>query len=66
LRQRNSVKGTATAASLWVTGAIGVAAGLASYDVAVLLAAFTLLTLWIMAPLKPDDRERGEDTEPAK
>ena len=60
LQQRKSVKGTATAASLWITGAIGVAAGLGSYDVAVVLAVFTLLTLWILAPLKPDDSERGE------
>ena len=37
LRLKDSVKGTATAASLWATGAIGVAAGLGSYDVAVML-----------------------------
>jgi putative Mg2+ transporter-C (MgtC) family protein len=59
LQQRNSVKGTATAASLWVTGAIGVSAGLGSYDVAVVLAVFTMATLWFMRPLKPDPRERG-------
>lgn len=52
LRQQDSVKGTATAASLWVTGAIGAAVGLGSYDVAVVLAAVTIVTLWIMAPLK--------------
>ena len=52
LRQENSVKGTATAASLWVTGAIGAAVGLGSYDVAVVLTIVTIATLWIMAPLK--------------
>jgi putative Mg2+ transporter-C (MgtC) family protein len=52
LRQQDSVKGTATAASLWVTGAIGAAVGLGSYDVAVVLTAVTIVTLWIMAPLK--------------
>lgn len=52
LRQQDSVKGTATAASLWVTGAIGAAVGLGSYDVAVVLAAVTIVTLWLMAPLK--------------
>jgi len=61
LQQRNSVKGTATAASLWVTGAIGVAAGLGSYDVAVMLAIFTMATLWFMRPLKPDPSERGAE-----
>ena len=52
LRQTESVKGTATAASLWVTGAIGIAVGLGSYDVAVMLAAGTVITLWAMEPLK--------------
>ncbi|WP_380873971.1 magnesium transporter MgtC [Sphingomonas sp. DBB INV C78] len=61
LQQRKSVKGTATAASLWVTGAIGVAAGLGSYDVAVVLAVLTMATLWFMRPLKPRENERGDD-----
>ena len=61
LQQRRSVKGTATAASLWITGAIGVAAGLGSFDVALVLAIFTLATLWIMREIKPDESERGED-----
>ena len=52
LRQADSVKGTATAASLWVTGAIGAAVGLGSYDVALILAGVTVVTLWIMEPLK--------------
>jgi putative Mg2+ transporter-C (MgtC) family protein len=52
LRLENSVRGTATAASLWVTGAIGVAAGVGSFDVAVMLSATTVLTLWLLTPLK--------------
>jgi putative Mg2+ transporter-C (MgtC) family protein len=66
LRQENSVKGTATAASLWVTGAIGAAVGLGSYDVAVVLTLVTIATLWIMAPLKrlghlqPKDRRKAD------
>ena len=52
LRQQDSVKGTATAASLWVTGAIGAAVGLGSYDVAIVLTLVTIATLWIMSPLK--------------
>lgn len=52
LRLENSVKGTATAASLWVTGAIGVAAGLGSYDVAIVLSLITIITLWPMALFK--------------
>ncbi|OAN58910.1 transporter [Sphingobium sp. TCM1] len=60
LQGKNTVKGTATAASLWVTGAIGVAVGLGSYDVAVVLTIFTLLTFWILAPLKPQSKEGGD------
>lgn len=52
LKTEGSVHGTATAASLWVTGAIGVAVGLGVIDVAVMLAVVTFLTLWLAAPLK--------------
>jgi putative Mg2+ transporter-C (MgtC) family protein len=52
LRMKDSVRGTATAASLWITGAIGIAVGLGSYDVAVLLSAATVITLWLLSPLK--------------
>ena len=52
LRREDSVKGTATAASLWITGAIGVAVGLGSYDVAVLLSLATVITLMVLPPLK--------------
>ena len=52
LKQRDSVKGTATAASLWATGAMGASVGLGSYDVALVLSLITLLTLWVLSPLK--------------
>ena len=52
LRRDDSVKGTATAASIWITGAIGVSVGLGSYDVAVMLSIATIITLWVMSPLK--------------
>jgi putative Mg2+ transporter-C (MgtC) family protein len=52
LRLKDSVKGTATAASLWATGAMGTAVGLGSYDVAIVLSLITLLTLWVLSPLK--------------
>jgi putative Mg2+ transporter-C (MgtC) family protein len=52
LRLKDSVQGTATAASLWVTGAIGVACGLAAFDVALVLAVVGFATLRLMRPLK--------------
>lgn len=51
LRREDSVKGTATAASIWITGAIGVSVGLGSYDVALMLSLATIATLWVMSPL---------------
>jgi putative Mg2+ transporter-C (MgtC) family protein len=55
LRMKQSVKGTATAASLWATGAMGMAAGLGSYDVAILISLVTCLTLWVFPALKSDE-----------
>ena len=66
LRLKDSVKGTATAASLWATGAMGTAVGLGSYDTAIVLSLITLLTLWVLSPLKtelvqePDGEESRE------
>ena len=52
LKVKESVRGTATAASLWVTGAIGVAVGLGSIDVAVMLTIAAFVTLVVLSPLK--------------
>jgi len=52
LKDGGSVHGTATAASLWATGATGAAVGLGAYDVAVMISLFTFLTLWLLTPLK--------------
>ena len=57
LRKEDRVRGTATAASLWVTGAIGIAVGLAAYDVAVMLTIVTAATLWLLPPLKKLTRD---------
>lgn len=52
LRKEDSVQGTATAASLWITGAIGIAVGLAAYDVAVIMTIVTAATFYLLSPLK--------------
>jgi putative Mg2+ transporter-C (MgtC) family protein len=54
LKHGASVHGTATAASLWATGAIGTAVGLGSFDVAVTIAAFTFVTLKLTPLIKPE------------
>ncbi len=60
LRQKNSVRGTATAAALWVTGAVGIAVGLGAIDVAVILSMVVFLTLTIISPLKDSDRKEED------
>jgi putative Mg2+ transporter-C (MgtC) family protein len=55
LKHGTTVQGTATAASLWATGAIGVSVGLGSYDVAVTVAVFTFLTLRLLSLVKEGD-----------
>lgn len=52
LKGGGEVQGTATAASLWATGAIGIAVGLGSYDVALTVCLFTVLTLYVLSRLK--------------
>ncbi|MCR6502865.1 MgtC/SapB family protein [Shinella sp. CPCC 101442] len=56
-----SVRGTATAASLWATGAIGTAVGLGSFDTAIVLSLVTFLTLRAMSNFKVEDVGDGED-----
>ncbi len=67
LKQGSMVKGTATAASLWATGAMGSAVGLGSYDVAVVIAVFTFVTLRVVTPLEnsvllDDDSRANKDS----
>ena len=62
LKEGGSVRGTATAASLWSTGATGAAVGLGAYDVAVVVSLFTFLTLWLLVPFKRE----GDDSEEMK
>ena len=69
LKQGESVRGTATAASLWITGAIGVSVGIGKLDIAIMLALFTFLTLFLLPVVKPDDRgteEEGTAAEASK
>ena len=64
LRHHESVRGTATAASLWLTGAIGAACGLGSYGVALVLALITIFSLWVLSPIKHElDEDRDGEVE---
>ena len=45
LKSKNSVSGTATATSIWATGAIGIATAWQRYEIAIILSLFTFITL---------------------
>lgn len=59
-----STRGTATAASIWATGAIGVAVGLGSYDTAIVLSIVTFATLRFMTNFKSEDSRFDASDEP--
>lgn len=52
LKNKSGVSGTATAASLWMTGAIGVAVAFKRLEIAVVLSLLNFLTLRFVTPLK--------------
>lgn len=52
-----SIRGTATAASLWATGAIGTAVGLGAYETAIVLSIVTFATLKVMTSFKVEGNE---------
>ncbi|MGU3576434.1 MgtC/SapB family protein [Brucellaceae bacterium C25G] len=54
LRLNSSVKGTATAASLWATGAIGIACALGAFDIAIIIMVFAFITLLLFSNGKAD------------
>jgi putative Mg2+ transporter-C (MgtC) family protein len=54
LKDRGSVHGTATAASIWNTGAIGAAVAFGRYEIALVLSVINFATLRLLTPLKRD------------
>ncbi len=52
LKSKGSVTGTATAASLWMTGALGITVAFERYEIAIILALINFLTLRFITPLK--------------
>jgi putative Mg2+ transporter-C (MgtC) family protein len=59
LKHGGTVEGTATAASIWNTGAIGAAVALGRYEIAVVLSAVNFLTLRLLTPLKDSIAKEG-------
>ncbi len=63
IKQSGAVQGTATAAGLWATGAVGAAVGLGSYDVAIVVTLFTIFTFRVLSPVKQQETP-GDDIGP--
>jgi putative Mg2+ transporter-C (MgtC) family protein len=70
LKEGANVKGTATAASIWATGAIGVAIAFSRYEIAIILSLLTFILLQFLTPIEerigkeddPNEEKRsGED-----
>lgn len=57
LKNKSSVSGTATAASIWNTGIIGVAVAFSRYEIAALLSIINLVTLRYVKELKQDPND---------
>ncbi len=63
LKTGEVVHGTATAASLWATGAMGAAVALGGYDVAAIIAIMTFATLRAIRPFKQNGtKEKGSES----
>ncbi|MCI3130770.1 MgtC/SapB family protein [Phenylobacterium aquaticum] len=63
LKEGGKATGTATAASLWATGALGAAVGYGLYDIAVVLSLTTFLTLRCARPMKQAAQGNGGDDD---
>jgi putative Mg2+ transporter-C (MgtC) family protein len=60
LKEGPTVKGTATAASIWNAGVIGASVAMQRYDIAIILSLLNLFALRVLMPLKQWlDRDKG-------
>lgn len=67
IKHEGSVRGTATAVSIWTTGALGAAAAFGRYDIALIIGLLNFLVLRLLTPLKEivDTEEREKEEEEA-
>jgi len=63
LKEGATVRGTATAASIWNTGVLGAAVAIGRYEIAVILSLLNLLTLRGLLPLKRRLDAKAEQKE---
>ncbi len=63
LKHRGAVTGTATAAALWATGAIGMAVAVRRIEIALVLMLVTFGTFRLLSPIKEEAEEDSGDSE---
>lgn len=63
LKTKRTVAGTATAASIWITGLIGIAVAFARYEVALLMSLISFVTLRFVGELKPAVKDKRGDAD---
>lgn len=61
LNVKDKVAGTASAASIWNTGAIGVAVAFSRFEVALVLSILNFVTLWMVGRVKDNISEYRRD-----
>jgi putative Mg2+ transporter-C (MgtC) family protein len=61
LKTEGSVRGTATAASIWNTAAVGAAVAYGNYDIAVVLSVSNFVVLRWLAPFKAEPTDAKAD-----
>ncbi len=68
LKRGDRVLGTASAATVWTTGALGIAVAYERFDIALYMAVVNYLILYFMTPIKARIHrgERSEDVESAR
>jgi len=64
LKTRGTVLGTATAASIWNTGAIGISVAQQLYEIAILLSLINFFILRYSQPLKRRDKAELDEGQP--
>lgn len=57
LKTKNMVKGTATAASIWNTGLIGMAVAFGRYEIAIVMSIINFVTLRYFKQFTPNDSD---------
>jgi putative Mg2+ transporter-C (MgtC) family protein len=61
LKEGVNVRGTSTAASIWSTGAIGLAVAYGRYEIAIVLAIINFATFWWLTPLKKEINHQDDE-----